>query len=154
LSDQTEQNYTATTITYTISGNAGTGGATLSYVDGTAKTATANSGGDYSFTVSYGWSGTVTPSKAGYTFTPPSITYNDVLSDQTGQNYAANLILYTISGNAGVEGVTLSYFDGTTKSVTANSSGDYSSQCRMDGQEPSRHPKQAKFSYQQNIPMS
>ena len=52
-----------------ISGNAGTGGVTLSYDDGGAKTATAESSGNYSFSVSDGWSGTVTPLLAGYTFT-------------------------------------------------------------------------------------
>lgn len=54
----------------TISGNAGADGATLSYTDGTEKTATADGSGSYSFTVTSGWSGIVTPSKAGYLFTP------------------------------------------------------------------------------------
>ena len=124
--DQTNQDYIATPATYTISGNAGVGGATLSYVDGTAQTATANSNGDYSFTVSYYWSGTVTPSKAGYTFTPTSRTYNNISTNQSDENYTVALNQYTISGNSGVEGATLSYVDGTTKTVTANASGDYS----------------------------
>jgi hypothetical protein len=88
-SNQTNQNYTGTAITFTISGNAGVAGATLSYTDGTSKTATADSSGNYSFTVSYNWSGTVTPSKSGYTFTPPSRSYGNVTSNQTNQNYTA-----------------------------------------------------------------
>ena len=44
-----------------ISGNAGVGGATLSYNNGGARTATADNGGDYSFQVKYNWSGMVTP---------------------------------------------------------------------------------------------
>jgi predicted outer membrane repeat protein len=74
---------------YTISGNAEVAGTTLSYTDGTAKTATADGSGNYSFTVSPNWSGTVTPSKAGYTFSPASHTYTNVEADQTDQNYAA-----------------------------------------------------------------
>jgi len=125
-SDQTSHNYTATAITYTISGNAGVAGATLSYTDGTPKTATADGSGNYSFTVSYNWSGTVTPTKTGYTFSPTSRTYSNVTSDQTSQNYTATAITYTISGNAGVAGATLSYTDGTPKTATADGSGNYS----------------------------
>ena len=126
LANQTSQNYTATAVTYTISGNAGIAGATLSYTDGSAKTATADGSGNYSFTVSYNWSGTVTPSLTGYTFTPTDRTYTNVLSNQTSQDYTANIITYTISGNAGIAGATLSYNDGGAKTATADGSGNYS----------------------------
>jgi hypothetical protein len=76
----------------TISGNVGVAGATLSYDDGGPMAATAESSGKYTFTVSYNWSGKVTPSKAGYTFTPASIEYTNVLADQTGQNYTATSV--------------------------------------------------------------
>jgi PKD repeat protein len=124
--DQTEQNYTASPITHTISGNAGTAGVTLSYTDGSPKTATADGSGNYSFTVSYNWSGTVMPSKAGFTFDPPSKTYSNVTANKPAQDYTANPITYTISGNAGTSGVTLSYTDGTAKVATTDGSGDYS----------------------------
>ena len=71
-----------------ISGNAGVAGATLSYTDGTAKKATSGSDGSYSFFVSPNWTGTVTPSLAGYTFSPTSQSYTNVTSNQT-QNYTA-----------------------------------------------------------------
>jgi len=77
---------------YTISGNAGVAGTILSYPGGSA---TASSTGDYSFTVPEGWSGTVTPAKAGYTFDPDSITYTNVTEDQVGQDYTVG----TPSGN-------------------------------------------------------
>lgn len=109
-----------------ISGNAGAAGATLSYTDGTPKTATASGSGNYSFAVSYNWSGTVTPSLTGYSFTPAYRVYTFVRSDQTGQDYAATPITFTISGNAGVAGATLSYTDGTPKTATASGSGNYS----------------------------
>jgi hypothetical protein len=126
LANQTGQNYTALPITYTISGNAWESGVTLSYIDGTPKTVISDGNGNYSLTVTYNWSGTVTPSKTGYSFNPASISYTNVLTDQTGQNYVALPITFTISGNAGVEGATLSYTDGTPKTVISDSSGSYS----------------------------
>jgi hypothetical protein len=105
----------------TISGNAGIGGATLDYTGGST---TANGSGNYSFDVAYDWSGTVTPSKPGYTFSPVNRTYTNLTTDQTGQNYAATGP--TISGNVGVSGVTLSYSDGTPKTATSDPNGNYS----------------------------
>ena len=72
-----------------ISGNTGVAGVTLSYTDGTVKTATSASDGSYSFNVSYDWSGAVTPSRVGYKFFPASRTYNNIQADQTGQNFAS-----------------------------------------------------------------
>ena len=79
-------------VTYTISGSAGIVGATLSYVDGTTKTATADGTGNYTIAVPSGWSGTVTPSKTGYAFSPPSRTYTNVVAEQITQNYTATAI--------------------------------------------------------------
>ncbi len=76
-------------VTHSISGNAGVAEATLSYFDGTPMTVAADETGNYTITVPSGWSGTVTPSKTDYTFSPPSRTYTDVLLDQTAQNYTA-----------------------------------------------------------------
>jgi hypothetical protein len=76
-------------VTYTTSGNAGVAGATLSYVDGTTKMATADGIGNYTMTVPSGWSGMVTPSKTDYLFSPTSRTYTNVLADETAQDYTA-----------------------------------------------------------------
>ena len=75
--------------TYTISGNAGVPGATLSYVDGVARTAAADGSGNYTITIPSGWSGTLTPSKAGYTFSPESRSFTNVLGNQTDQDFTA-----------------------------------------------------------------
>jgi peptide/nickel transport system substrate-binding protein len=75
------------TAVYTISGNAGAGKALLKYVDAGNRTVTAAANGDYSFKVSSGWSGTVTPSKSGSVFVPANRTYTNVLSNKTAQNY-------------------------------------------------------------------
>ena len=107
-----------------ILGNAGADGAVLSYVNGTAKTVTANSTGAYSITVPSNWSGTITPSKAGYRFSPASASFTNVTSSQIIQNFMATPA-YTITGKAGAAGVVLSYTDGTPKTVTSDSSGNY-----------------------------
>lgn len=109
---------------YTISGNAGAAGTILGYTDGNPKTATADGAGDYALSVSTGWSGTVTPSLAGHTFTPVSRSYTNVRSNQTLQNYSAQEI-FTISGNAGLASANLYYTDVTLKSVTADGTGNY-----------------------------
>jgi hypothetical protein len=122
---QTIQNFTATMI-YVITGNAGIAGATLSYTDGVLQTTIADSSGNYSITVPSGWSGTVTPFKTSYTFLPASRTYSTVTSNQTAQNYIATLITYTLTGNVGVAGATLTYTDGGPKAAIADGTGNYS----------------------------
>jgi hypothetical protein len=77
-----------------ISGKAGVAGATLSYTGGTTI---ADEDGDYSINVPDGWSGTVTPSKAGYSFEPVSQTYIPVTVDKPDENYTATLIEYTLT---------------------------------------------------------
>jgi exo-beta-1,3-glucanase (GH17 family) len=73
----------------TITGNTGVAGVTLTYTDGTPQFVTADGNGNYSLSVSSVWSGTVTPHKIGYSFTPANRSYTNVLSNQTGQNYTA-----------------------------------------------------------------
>jgi hypothetical protein len=56
-------------------------------------------GGYYSGLVNSGWSGTVTPAKAGYIFEPNSYNYADVNHDYNDMNYAATLITLKIAGS-------------------------------------------------------
>ena len=72
-----------------ISGNAGAAGVKLSYTDGSPKTATSQADGSYTFSVSYNWSGTVTPSHTCFTFNPGSQSYNSIKANQSNQNYTA-----------------------------------------------------------------
>jgi hypothetical protein len=109
-----------------ISGNAGIASAVLSWTDVTPKTTTADGTGAYSITVPYNWSGTITPTLTGYTFTPASLPYVNVTTDQLNQNYLASITLFTISGNAGAAGAVLSWTDGTPKTFTADGTGAYS----------------------------
>ena len=72
---------------FSISGNAGAAGVILSYTDGVPRTVTADNSGNYLLEPTYGWSGTVTPSKGGAIFTPPQRTYSNVIANQTAQDY-------------------------------------------------------------------
>lgn len=126
IASQTGQNYTPTLVTCSISGNTGVAGATVSYTDGSAKTATADESGNYTIVVTYNWSGTVTPSKTGYSFAAVNRVYTHVIADQTNQDYAATPVTYTISGNAGIAGAILSYTDGSAKTAASDGSGNYS----------------------------
>jgi hypothetical protein len=74
---------------YTISGNAGVAGATLRYTIGNPRTALSDIDGNYSFVVPSGFSGTVTPFKKNYAFTPANVVYTDVTLDQLNQDYIA-----------------------------------------------------------------
>jgi uncharacterized protein YkwD len=74
--------------TYSISGKAGMqGGVILSYLDGTTKTVQTDASGNYTIRVPSGWSGSVTPSYACYTFNPTDRTYDNVTIDQTAQDF-------------------------------------------------------------------
>jgi len=44
-----------------------------------------------------GWGGTVRPQKSGFSFSPLSITYSNVTSNQTGQDYAAFLAIRSVA---------------------------------------------------------
>jgi uncharacterized protein YkwD len=76
---------------YTISGNAGVEGATLTYTDHVPKSVTAGSDGHYIITVSTEWTGTVIPSRNGYRFTPDSRSYSEIAGNVSGENYVAIL---------------------------------------------------------------
>jgi len=81
-----------TRATYAISGyvrtsgGAGINGVTVTFNNG-GGTETTDGSGYYSGTVSYGWSGSATPSLSGYTFTPTSLTYINVTTSKSNQNY-------------------------------------------------------------------
>jgi hypothetical protein len=79
--------------TYTISGSVGTlDGVTMSGLPGDPVT---TGGGSYSADVDSGWSGTVTPTKTGYTFDPVNRVYSNVTSNQPDQDYTP-MISYTV----------------------------------------------------------
>jgi len=119
-----------------ISGNAGVAGAILSYTDGTAKSATADGSGNYSFSASNNWTGTVTPSKSGCSFTPVSRSYSNVTSNQTGQDYTGT-ISEVISTPKTPSGATSGYMGTSYKFSTSGSSSSLGSS----------HPVQYQFDW-------
>jgi len=125
VSHQINQNFLATVLSLSISGKAGTGNVTFSYADGSIKNVSSDGNGNYALMVSYGWSGSVTPSKNGFTFSPALYSYSNVVSDITNKNHVATPLKYVISGNVGQAGVVMSYTDGNAKSVTSDENGNY-----------------------------
>ncbi len=109
--------------TFTISGTIdGVEGVVLSgFPDQEVVT---NSNGEYYATVEYDWSGTVTPKKDGYTFSPSSRPYRNIDEDQVNQDFKATAITYTLSVKVGnMEGVVL---NGLPGNPTTNATGSYS----------------------------
>ncbi len=90
--------------TFTISGKVGIGGVEMQGLPGNPVT---DENGFYSVIVGNDWVGDVTPVKEGYSFRPPRKQYNPVNRDWSNQNYAAERITLIISGNVGIEGVTM-----------------------------------------------
>ncbi len=117
--------------TYTISGTiSGAGGAnaTLQLTGSSAATVTANASGAFSFTGLPNGAYSITPSKAGYTFTPTvrNITVNGL---NVTTSFSSTVTTYTISGTisgAGGANATVQLTGASTATVTANASGAYS----------------------------
>jgi Leucine-rich repeat (LRR) protein len=105
--NQTNQNYTAELQPITISGAVTSGGKGLQGVNITLSDGRAtltDSNGNYLVTVTYGWSGTVTPSMAGYIFSPPNKSFTDVRGNKTNQNFQGSLVkLLTLTSPNGGE---------------------------------------------------
>jgi Leucine-rich repeat (LRR) protein len=80
-----------------------------------------NASGIYTGTQASGWSGTVTPVLAGYTFVPVSRTYTTVTADQAGQNYTAtgSALTITVTSPNGGE----SWATGSTHNITWTQTG-------------------------------
>jgi uncharacterized repeat protein (TIGR01451 family) len=109
-----------------ISGNVGgVAGVSMRYaIGGVAYTATSGTGGGYTISLPKNWTGTITPVKTGYVFSPLSKTYTSPVTTNQVQNFAIQQ--FAISGNAGAAGVSLRYVvGGVTKTATSNASGNY-----------------------------
>jgi RHS repeat-associated protein len=100
---------------------------------GSGGTASMDSNGNY--TVSQLWPGesySVTPSKTGYTFNPPSRTYSALQESVDDANFTGAVATYTISGRvttplgAGMSQVTVTLSGSAGGSVTTDANGNYS----------------------------
>ncbi len=70
--------------------------------DNNATYTTTDAAGYYELIVPSGWSGTVTPAKAGYWFSPADRGYSNVASDQTDQDFAASTFVLSGAAPTGV----------------------------------------------------
>jgi hypothetical protein len=126
----TNENYEATAILPIISGRTansegiGVAGVTLTFSGSEESTSTTtDSDGIYRHGVPGGWTGTVTPSKRGYYFSPPNMTYENVTGDRS-RDYTATAILPVISGRIadssgrGIEGSILDFSNGAEDTST------------------------------------
>jgi hypothetical protein len=113
---------TSTTATFSISGSAGTSGATVSA--GSAS-ATSDASNNYSIANLAAGTYTVTPSKSGCTFSPSSQSVTITSANVTGVNFTATCTAptFSISGNVGTSGATVT---AGSSSTTSDASSNYS----------------------------
>jgi len=128
-SDCANQDYTASLITFMISGNVGLSGVIMEGLPGHGHILT-DENGRYTARVPYGWSGTVAPMKEGYTFEPARMMYTKVIADQTKEDYSGGVLMLRISdtitlGGKPIQGVTVTAEPGGA-SVGTDPHGRYS----------------------------
>src|SRR5580704_16837183 len=122
--------------TYSISGAItpaiGGGGATVPLSGAARSTTTADSAGNFTFTSLANGTYTVTPSHAGYIFSPTSLSVTiSGANVTTGLNFTATAQTqtYSISGTispvAGGSGATVTLSGAASATAIANSSGSY-----------------------------
>ncbi len=124
------------TVTYSISGNAGTSAATVTLSGSAGGTQTADASGNYTFTGLANGSYTVTPSKTGFTFSPASqaATLNGANVTVPTFTATATQSTWVISGTiTGGSGATVTLSGSANATVTANSSGAYSFPPELNG---------------------
>ncbi len=135
--DQTSANFTATLLTFTISGrvsdsSGGLSGVTMTLSGGQSATVATDANGNYSFpSLPAEHDYTITPSKLNYVFTPAQLTFNNLSAHQSAANFSAELARYAISGRVldgvnALSGTTISLSGSQNATTTTNASGNYS----------------------------
>jgi hypothetical protein len=125
--------------TFSISGTiSGAGGASaqLTLSGAASGTTTADAGGNYTFGSLANGSYTVTPSKAGFTFSPTSTNVTISGSNRSSINFTSTAQTYSLSGNVsgtGGSGATVALSGTATATTTADASGNYSFSSLLNG---------------------
>ena len=129
----TAVNFTATALTWSISGTiTGGSGAKVTLSGAFGATATADTSGNYTFSGLANGSYTVTPSNSGYTFSPSNQSANVNGANVSGINFAAQSISQTwvvsgiISPSSVGSGATVTLSGAPSATTTADASGNYS----------------------------
>jgi hypothetical protein len=134
IADATGEDYAATcTLTYTVSGTITDGTSPLEGVTvtltGSKETTLTGADGTYSFTVDHGFSGTITPTFANYSFAPVDITLSQVTANSTGNDFVGTPDSYPVSGTVTFEGLPLEgvevNFQGIVNDPITASDGTY-----------------------------
>jgi hypothetical protein len=95
---QTNDNFTATASTYSISGNVSVPNAVVSYSGASSGSVTADASGNYTITGLPNGTYTLTPSLAGHLFNPTSLVETVSGSNLTGVNFSMSATLYALQG--------------------------------------------------------
>ncbi len=118
-------------ISGTISPVAGGNGTTITISGAANATATANSSGNFTVSGLANGTYTITPSHAGYSFSPSSmnVTINNA-SVTTGVSFTATALTFGISGTlspvAGGSGATVTLSGAASATTTSDGAGNYS----------------------------
>jgi hypothetical protein len=146
--DATAPNFVASVATYTVSGTLSIAGSlalvpgatvTLKLSDGSGSeqaTTSNQAAGAYTFARLANGTYVVTPSKANFTFSPPTSTVVVNYADMGNQNFAASPVgtLHAISGAVtGASTVNLTLFGPITAYSTSDAEGRYSFPGLIDG---------------------
>jgi len=113
-SDRT-QSFSAETIKLTISGTTRLPGVEM---NGLPDNPVTDPDGSYRVTVDYGFTGTVTPMKEGYKFTPQSKTYSAITANTLDQPFRGERMTFTISGTVQIAGASIKVVPGARPVVT------------------------------------
>ncbi len=122
-------------VSYSIAGTVVIPGVTMTLSGAANGTVVSNAGGNYSFSGLANGTYAVTPSAAGYTFTPPSITATVNKGNVIGQNFVATSLTnvtysisgaVTTSGGSALAGVTMTLSGAASGTTTTDTSGNYS----------------------------
>lgn len=115
-------------ISGTVSPVAAGSGTLLTLSGAATGSQTADTSGNYTFAGLANGTYTITPSKAGFTFTPASQTVTISNGNTTAVNFTANGQTWSISGNVSANGAgaTVALAGTASASTTADSTGNYS----------------------------
>src|SRR6266704_3409015 len=130
-------NFTATSQTFSISGTispvAGGSGATVMLSGAASATTTADSSGSYTFSGLTSGSYTITPSNAGYTFTPVSQNVTVSTANVSGVNFTDTAVAVAPSITTQPASQTVTTGQTATFNVAATGSSPLSYQWRKNG---------------------
>jgi hypothetical protein len=113
--------------TFSLSGTAAVGNATVNLTGSATASTTADTAGNYSFSGLVNGSYTVTPVKGGYNFSPGSQAVTIASANVTGVNFTAQAVLITgtITPVSAGAGATVTLSGAASAVVTADAGGNY-----------------------------